>query len=65
MNYGKEEVRRQLQSRNSAAKKMTNRVFMHLLKIAFLVIVLGTCVAGSFAMGTIRASSTLPPNRNP
>ena len=54
MNYGKEEVRRQLQSRNSAAKKMTNRVFMHLLKIAFLVIVLGTCVAGSFAMGTIR-----------
>ncbi|MBO4837763.1 MAG: penicillin-binding protein [Lachnospiraceae bacterium] len=54
MNYGKEEVRRLLQNRNNAGKKMTNRVFLHLLKIVFLVIVLGACVAGSFAMGTIK-----------
>ena len=54
MYYGKEEVRRQLQSRSSAGKRMTNRVFLHLFKIAFLALVLAACVAGSFAMGTIR-----------
>ena len=54
MNYGKEEVRKLLQSRNHANKRFANRIVMHLLKIAFLVLVLAAVVSGSFAMGTIR-----------
>ena len=54
MNFGKEEVRRVLQSRNHAGKKFSNRLVLHALKICFLLMVLALTVGGSFAMGTIR-----------
>ena len=54
MNFGKDEVRRILQSRNQAKKKFSNRLVLHVLKICFLLMVLFLVVSGSFAMGTIR-----------
>lgn len=54
MNFGKDEVRRILQSRNQTKKKFSNRLVLHVLKICFLLMVLFLVVSGSFAMGTIR-----------
>ena len=46
MNFGKDEVRRILQSRNQAKKKFSNRLVLHVLKICFLLMVLFLVVDG-------------------
>ena len=54
MHYGKDAVRERLQDKKNNPKKLSNRLLLHVLKISFLLVVLGCVIAGGFALGTIR-----------
>ncbi|MBP5153932.1 MAG: transglycosylase domain-containing protein, partial [Lachnospiraceae bacterium] len=62
MDYGRERVRKQYNSRNTATGKFASRVVMDGLKILFLLMVLAAVVGGAFLVGTVRGIiKTAPP----